>query len=302
MRALLLHNPNATTTTPAVVDRIARMIASELKLDVEATKRRDHAGFLAAGAAHEGYEVVFALGGDGTVNEVVQGVANTDVTLAVIPGGSTNVWVRSLGLPNDAVAATRILLDKLAQRADRLVNLGAANERYFAFTAGFGFDADVVRQVERRYRLKRSVRQASFLWCALVAYYTSYDRKGTDITVAAGTGTPVSGLRSVVCCNSNPFTYLGRRPAQLCPNADLDGALSLIGLSKLSLPAIAQVARAALTSSAVGKLSFARFWDDEATVDLRSNIALPLQVDGDFVGATQTVKLRSVPRALRVVS
>ena len=302
MRALLLHNPNATTTTPAVVDRIARMVSVDLKLDVEATKRRDHAGFLAAGAAHEGYEVVFALGGDGTVNEVVQGVANTGVKLAVIPGGSTNVWARSLGFPNDAVETVGLILDKLARREDRVVNLGAANDRYFAFTAGFGFDAEVVRQVERRLRLKRTVRQASFLWCGLVAFLTTYDRRRTMITVTAGDAEPATAFRSVVCCNSNPFTYLGPWPAQVCPQARLDAGLSLTGLQSLGPRALVRLTRTALTSTAVGDLPFTRLWNDETSVRLTANTALPLQVDGDYVGDVETVNLRSVRRALRVVA
>src|ERR671917_369560 len=106
MRALLVYNPNATTTTAAMTDVIALALSADLKLDVGATKRRDHAGFLAAGAAHEGYEGVIALGGDGTVNEVVQGLVGTDVRLGIIPGGSANVWARTLGLPNDPIEAT----------------------------------------------------------------------------------------------------------------------------------------------------------------------------------------------------
>ena len=106
MRALLVHNPNATTTTPALTDGIARALSAELQLDVEVTRRRDHASFLVADAVAAGYEMVVAFGGDGTVNEVLQGLATSGVGLAIIPGGSTNVFARTLGLPNDAVEAT----------------------------------------------------------------------------------------------------------------------------------------------------------------------------------------------------
>ena len=168
MRALLLYNPTATTTNAAVIDLITGALRDALDLERVPTKRRNHAGFLAAGAADEGYDIVIVLGGDGTVNEVVQGIATTDVALAIIPGGSTNVLARSLGMPNDPIAATTAILRRLDGGGARRVTLGLANDRYFTFHAGFGFDAEVVRQVERRYTLKRTVRQASFVWCALL--------------------------------------------------------------------------------------------------------------------------------------
>lgn len=311
MRALLLYNPSATTTTPAVIDVITRALSADLKLDVEATKRRDHASFLAAGAVHEGYEVVFALGGDGTVNEIMQGVANTDVRLAIIPGGSTNVWARTLGLPNDPVEATSVLLRKLAQREERQVTLGTANGRYFGFTAGYGYDAEAVRAVERRHRLKRAVRQGSFVYAGAATYWNGPAHgaggrlrrwSATDIRVELDGRAEANSLKSVVCCNSNPYSFLGQRPAQLCPDADLDRGLDLMGLSRISFLRLARVVRTALTSVAVGRLRSVRQWHDHAAIDLHSSAPLGLQVDGDYVGETETVQLRAVARALTVVA
>ncbi|MBA3620911.1 MAG: diacylglycerol kinase family lipid kinase [Euzebyales bacterium] len=306
MRGLLLHNPNATSTSPAVTDVIARALSAELKLEVEATKRRDHASFLAAGAVQAGYEVVVALGGDGTVNEVLQGLAGTDVRLGILPGGSTNVWARSLGLPNDAVEATSLLLSRLRSREDRQVNLGSANGRYFGFTAGYGYDAEAVRYVERRYRLKRAVRQASFLWSGALAYRGGaggrHSWPKTDITLSVEGEEPVRGLKSVVCCNTNPFTYLGSWPAQMCPDADLDKALDVTALTRISFLGLARIARTALTSAGVGRLRSLRLWHDRPAYDLDSATPLALQVDGDYIGEATRVALRSVPAALHVVA
>lgn len=306
MRALLLYNPNATTTTPAVTDVIARALSAELKLDVEATKRRDHASFLAAGAVHDGYELVVVLGGDGTVNEVMQGIARTDVRLAIIPGGSTNVWTRTLGLPNDAVEATSVVLAKLRERDERIVNLGTANGRYFGFAAGYGYDAEVVRYVERRYRLKRAARQASFFYCGAMAYRGGAGGRHrwpkTQISLSVDGREVATGLRSAVCCNSNPFSYLGSRPAQLCPDAELDRGLDVIGLTRISFLGLARLARTALSSSTARRLRNVRLWHDQPAYDLVSPTPLALQVDGDFVGETSRVELRSVPHALTVVA
>ena len=306
MRALLLYNPNATTTTSRVTDAIAATLSGELKLDVEATKRRDHASFLAAGAVHEGYEVVLALGGDGTVNEVMQGIAGTDVQLAIIPGGSTNVWARSLGLPNDALAATTQILDKLRNREARRINLGTANGRYFGVNAGFGYDAEVVRYVERRYRLKRAVRQASFVYSGVLAYQGGagghHRWAKTRISLTVDGTEVVEGIRSAVCCNTNPYTYLRSWPAQMCPGASLEGGLDLTALLRLGLPSLLRLVRVALSSPDVGDLRSTRLWHDRDSFVLTSATPLALQVDGDYIGETTRVELRAAPRALTLVA
>ena len=301
MRALLLYNPNATTTTPAVIDVIAAALGRELKLDVEATKRRHHASYLAAGAVHEGYEIVFALGGDGTVNEVLQGVAGTPTRLALIPGGSTNVWARTLGLPNDAIEATSVLLRKLADHEARTVNLGIANGRYFGFNCGFGFDAETVRFVERRYRLKRTVRQASFLYCGALAYFRGYDRR-TEIRVTVDGDPHDEVLRTAICCNTNPYTFLGPLPAQLCPEAALDAGLDLFGVTSMSLPRMLRLVRTALATDAIGARPFTRLWHDHEELVLRADRPLPLQLDGDFAGEAEVLRLRLARHGVTLVA
>src|SRR5690625_1857119 len=158
-RALLIFNPHATTTDDHVRRVIASALASEIDLEVHPTKQRGHATHLAAGAVHDGVDVVFSLGGDGTANEVLQALAGTNVRLGLLPGGGANVFARTLGLPNDPIAATSRLLDALHEGRDRTIGLGRAGTRYFAFNAGFGFDAAVVRHVEQRSRMKRALRQ-----------------------------------------------------------------------------------------------------------------------------------------------
>ncbi len=301
MRALLVYNPNATTTTPAMIDVIAAALGRELKLDVEATKRRQHASYLAAGAVHEGYEIVFALGGDGTMNEVLQGVAATPVRLGIIPGGSTNVWARTLGLPHDPVEATSVLLGKIRRREERIVNLGSANGRYFGFNCGFGFDAEAVRLVERRYRLKRTVKQASFLYCGTLAYFNGYDRKSVIHARIDGVHHD-EVLRTAVCTNSNPYTYLGSMPAQLCPDADLDRGLDLLGLTSMSLPRLLRLLRTVLTTVNVDALPFTRLWHDATEIVLEADAPLPWQVDGDFAGETDRLTLRLVERGVTVIA
>jgi len=302
VRALLLYNPTATTTSPGVIDVITQALGGALDLEAVPTKRRNHAGFLGAGAADEGYEVVIVLGGDGTVNEVIQGIATTDVALAIIPGGSANVLARSLGLPNEPIAATTAILRHLADDEVRTVNLGLANDRYFAFHAGFGFDADVVRRVEQRYHLKRTVRQASFIWCTFQAVGGSSSTRRARIRVRTEDNPLLSEQRWVVCANARPYTYLGHRAADLCPVADISADLALTALSRLSTMAILRVARTALTSDDVGRLRFVDLLSDVPEVICEADRPLPLQLDGDYVGEADRVVFRSVREALRVVA
>ncbi|MGH8906880.1 MAG: diacylglycerol/lipid kinase family protein [Egibacteraceae bacterium] len=300
MRALLLYNPSATTTTPAVIDVITHALAAHLKLDVEATKRRAHATLLSAGAVHGGYEVVVVVGGDGTVNEVLQGIAGTAVRLAIIPGGSANVWARSLGLPGDPVEATSIALRNLRERRSRTVNLGIANGRYFGFCAGWGYDGAVVRMVEERLLLKRTVRQATFLWCGLLAYLRTI-RTDVRISLSVDGRCVDDALRTVVACNSDPYTFFGTWPARLCPRADLDAGLDLTGLTSLGFLKIARVARRALMGGTAGRLDHVREWHDHQSYELRATAAVAVQVDGEYIGETDHLVLQSVPRACTVV-
>jgi len=302
MRALLLYNPNATTTTPALTELITAALSAELKLDVEATKRSGHAGYLAAGAVHEGYDVVVALGGDGTVNEVVQGLARSPTKLALIPGGSTNVFARILGIPTDPVEATAGALRRIRRGEERTVPLGRANGRWFAFCAGWGYDAEVVRMVERRARMKRTVRQATFLWCGLLAELAGRAQQAEIVLRAAGDTETTGPLRTLVCCNANPYTYLGPLPSQMCPEADLDAGIDVTALDRTGLVALARVMRTALSTGNVGHLRFAHLWHDRARYEARATAPLPLHVDGEYMGESDELLLESVPAALTLVA
>ena len=144
MRALLVVNRQATTTSERSRDVLVGALRSVTELEVAHTRRRGHASTLAAEAASSGVGLVVTLGGDGTVNEVVNGLmsvgadADQRPALAVVPGGSTNVFARALGLPRDWAEATGVILAALRDRRYRTIGLGRADRRYFTFCAGLG--------------------------------------------------------------------------------------------------------------------------------------------------------------------
>jgi diacylglycerol kinase family enzyme len=301
VRALLVYNPMATGITTKVADVVIEALAGDLRLDVEATKRRGHASALAAQAAIEGYEVLVILGGDGTANEAIQGIAGTGVRLAIIPGGSTNVLARTLGLPNDPIKAIPVVLQSLRGGKDRWINLGVANDRYFGFCAGWGYDAVVVHLVDQRPRLKRIARQAAFLWCGFLASLRSRtDRVAITLEVE---GAPVEDtFRAIVCGNSDPYTFLGPLPARLCPKAKLELDLDISGLTTVSSLAIARIMARTLTGDQVGLLGHVQLWHDHSSYEAWASKPLHLQVDGEPVSEIDHLMLRSAPHALSVIA
>ncbi|HTH04701.1 MAG TPA: diacylglycerol kinase family protein, partial [Ilumatobacteraceae bacterium] len=156
---------------------IQKALSADHDVTLAETNRRGHATRLAQGAAAEGVDVVAVLGGDGTQNEAANGLAGTQTALATLPGGSTNVFARTIGLPNDPIEATGVLLDALAKRSIRRIGLGSVNDRYFLFHTGVGFDAAVVGRVERQATLKRWAGHPLFVWAGLTTWLRGYDRR-----------------------------------------------------------------------------------------------------------------------------
>jgi diacylglycerol kinase family enzyme len=319
MRALLVVNPAATTTSARTRDVLIHALASDLKLEVAATEYRGHARDLGRRAAESSdVELVVALGGDGTVNEVVNGLLHNGPApglpkLAVVPGGSTNVFARNLGLPNDAVEATGALLDALRTGSDRSVGLGLATgtpgtrdetvpPRWFTFCAGLGFDAGVVGRVEgRRAEGKRSTHPL-YVRQVVRQYLGDPHRKDGRITLEQPGEDPVPGLVVAIVANTAPWTYLGNRPVWATPDASFDADLDLMALTRLTPAAVLRYGSQLLSSSARGprgKHVVTRH--DVAEFSLTTDTPLPFQVDGDHLGLRSNITFTGVRRALRVI-
>ncbi|MTV26031.1 diacylglycerol kinase family lipid kinase [Nitriliruptoraceae bacterium ZYF776] len=302
MRALLVFNPNATTTDDRVRDVIASALASAVDLEVAATKQRGHATHLVAGAVHEGVEAVFALGGDGTANEVLQALAGTDVRLGIIPGGGANVLARALGLPNDAVQATSLLLDHLREGRERTITLGRAGGRYFGFNAGFAFDAAVVRHVEQHPDAKRRCKQAAFVWSTVRTWLARGDEPEHQVTVATPDGGEHGPFAVTIVANTDPYTYLGPRPMHVHPQASFDAGLDLLAIRPVGTPKLTRVVLAAFRDGGhVGRDEVA-YWHDLDGFTLRAAVPQPLMVDGDYAGEHTEVTFTAVRDALRVLA
>ena len=301
MRALLLFNPQATTTDEQVRDVIVAALSSAVDLTVEPTKQRGHATHLVAGAVHSGVDAVFTLGGDGTANEVIQALAGTEVLLGVIPGGGANVFARALGLPNDAVLATGSLLEALRAGRDRRIGLGRAGDRYFGFNAGFGFDAAVIRHVEQHAAAKRWLRQGAFIWSVAREWSVGAGRDEPQTILTLPDGSAHGPVAISMIANTDPYTYLGPRAMHVHPRAGFDTGLDLM--------AVRAATTARLLAIAAGTFRGGRHLDHEdveehhdlAWLTATAPTPQPVMVDGDYAGEWQELTFTAVPRALRVL-
>ncbi|MDD7940058.1 diacylglycerol kinase family lipid kinase [Actinomycetospora lutea] len=305
MRALLVANPSATTTTAAGQDVIAHALASEIKLDVVATRYRGHAAELAARARTEAVDLVIVLGGDGTVNEALNGLLADGPgegvpALGVVPGGSANVFARALGVSREPLEATHRLLGALAEGRSRTVGLGRADERWFSFNAGLGWDADVIASMERARGRGHDATPARYVTTS-VRRWTRTRLDPPDLTVEIAGEEPVGGVRLAIVSNTDPWTYLGARPVRTNPGCSFDGGLGLFALKSVGLPTVLRLVHQVLRRDGASGLKSVVRHDDVPALRITSDEPVNLQVDGDHLGQRSDVEFVAVPDALRVV-
>jgi len=313
MRALLIVNPRATSTTRLRRDVIASALASAVELEVTETRYRGHAMKLASVARSEGYGLVLTLGGDGTVNEAANGILGPPAdrtepadlpALAALPGGSANVFTGALGLPRDPVDATGHILRAVAERRDRTIGLGTADNRYFTFNSGLGLDAEVVRAVQGLRAHGRPVTPTLYVRLALRQFYRQTDRKHPSIAVELSGRAADDQVYLGIVSNTAPWTYLGHREMNANPQAGFDTGLDLFTLRKMStLSTFGAIARM-LTADGADRLGGRNVvsYHDQACIILRTGRPVAFQIDGEYVGEREVVEFRSVPGALRVIA
>lgn len=301
MRLLLIVNTSASSVTPRARVVIHKALSSQHDVTLRETNRRGHAARLAQGAVADGADVVVVLGGDGTLNEAANGIAGTGAALAVLPGGSTNVFARTIGMATDPIDATNQVLEALADGRIEGIGLGQANDRYFLFHAGIGFDAAVVAKVETLAPLKRYTGPLVFVLAAVSTWAHGYDRRRPHFAVSAGKAR-IGDCYFSICLNTDPYTYLGSRPLHLAPETSLDSLLSLVTFRKLTLGSIVPAAWSALGDGRrVQRLPEVSTLRDLHALTVTSEHPVPYQLDGDFVGTSDRIELRWEPAAVRLV-
>jgi diacylglycerol kinase family enzyme len=303
-RMLLIVNPWATSVSARLKNLVVYALRGRYDIEAVETQSRNHATALTREAVGEGFDLVVAFGGDGTLNEVVNGLAGSDVPVSVLPGGCTNVVCRMLGIPTDVVDATEHLLQLSDDLRTRRVDLGRVNGRYFVFSSGVGIDAEATDWVDSRPWLKSRSGDLAFTIAAVQSFLRNYRAQPPSMAVEVA-GERVEGISAMVQ-NSDPFTYFGSRPLRLCEDIAFDnGFLSLLMMRRATTLDAPSVLRRLFSRD--GRLAYHRRASSFTLVE-RARIfslagrPLPMEVDGDFIGSAPEFAYEAAPGALLVVA
>lgn len=314
MHALLIVNPNATSTTAAGRDLLAHALASRVRLTVAHTTHRGHAAELARSAREDAIGLIIIHGGDGTVNEVVNGLlGNPQATrlsdlpvgpiplIAVVPGGSANVFARSLGISPDPVAATNQVIELIGQRTSRRIGLAHCDGRWFTFNAGLGLDAQVCEAVESRRKVGKPATPNRYLRATVRSFFSAR-RHAPSLTVDIPGQESVDGVHFTFVTNTNPWTYLNDRPVYTNPGTSYEGGLGVFAMRSMRIGATLRIARQILQPGTSPKSPVLLRVDDTPRVRVTSSRPIGLQMDGDYIGLRERVEFESVPQALDVLA
>src|SRR5919109_2142282 len=297
-RMLVIVNPYATTVSDRLKNLVVYALQSRYEVEAIDTEKREHATQICREAAREGYDVVVAFGGDGTVNEAANGLVGSATPLSCLPGGSTNVWCRTVGIPNDVVDATEHLLRMADDFHPRRVDLGRVDDRVFVFSSGVGLDASVVERVDAHPYRKARLGPWYYTYAAVATFNRRYLVRPPQVRLQAN-GRSVEGV-TVIVQNSDPFTYFSRRPIRVCEGAGLEtGTISLAALKRatlLELPTVIPRVFSGRASTVQRHRQVEGFTGVEhARVESVGDRPFPLQVDGDYIGEFDSVDYGVVP-------
>jgi diacylglycerol kinase family enzyme len=303
-RMLIIVNPYASTVSDRLRHLVVYALQGRYEVDAVDTQERGHAIELCREAAHEGYDVVVAFGGDGTVNEAANGLRGSATPLCCLPGGSSNVFAKMLGIPGELVDATEHILAMADDWRPRRVDLGVVNGRCFTFASGLGLDASVVERVDSNPKLKARYGPYFFTWVAVRTFLRRYLVNPPRMEAHID-GRCLRGVTTIVQ-NGSPFTYFENRPIEIADGAALDSG-TLVGCvlhsaRPLDMPSISWRAFSRRARVAAHRRVSGFEPVTELTVSREGRRTLPLQVDGDYLGEVDEARYWVLPGALCVVA
>jgi diacylglycerol kinase family enzyme len=297
MRARLIVNPTASGVSDDLIESVAAVLGKACDVELAATARQGHAVELAAA---EGAEVVVAMGGDGTANEVCNGVGDS-TWVGFLPAGASSVFARHLGYPNSPLHAAEMVAEAIRSGSVRAVGLGELAGRRFTFAAGIGLDAEVMRLVdEEREHDPRRRRPGDLRVVAAAVRALRADGLSLPVRMrveVAGRRLPASFVAVV---NQHPYTYFGPLPVRAAPLASFDTALDAVvvgelrtrDLWRLGLYTLVWPRHATHHDDRVGYLH------DVSELSVTCVEPLAVQLDGEYLGRFSEVAVRYLPGAI----
>ncbi len=300
MRVLLVINPFATSYDPHRRRVIEKALGAGHDVEVIETARHGHGLPIAQGAVTAGADAVVVWGGDGMVNEAANGLAGTNIGLGIIPGGSTSVTARTLGIPRDPTEAASRLLDWLDNGRTRRIGLGRIGEHHFTFVAGLGFDAAVVREVEARGNLKRVIGPGVFVAASLAVFKGGFDRHEPKIRFRFDDGEVSPPLFMAIVANSSPYTYLGNMELNMTPRAEYNRPLEILGFTEVGFVRTMRTIVAAFRGGKKLAVSPYVYQRSISHAVMEGVGPIDVQADGEYRGTYQQVEFAWVPQCLTV--
>lgn len=287
-RPLLIVNPFASSVSDRRIAAVTEVLGD---VEVRRTEHPGHATELAREA--RGRSALYVLSGDGVFNEALNGL-DTDVPIGFIPGGGANVLPRALGLPRDPVASAR----RLVHGRTRRISLGRVNGRRFAFAAGIGLAAEIVRRVDLRGRTEERGRSGNAMFAWTLVHVVAERRGRIEPALEiAGRGRAAFAL----VANCDPFTYAGPVPVHVAPRARFELGLDLCApraVTPLSIPRLLAYFATGRGHERAGDLIYEHDLD---SIEIRCDRAMPLQVDGEDLGDVDFAQFQCERDALRVL-
>ena len=311
MRALLVANTFATTTDDDIQAQVVTALSKHLEVSVQNTTARNDAIEIARSAQYQGFDLVIGLGGDGTVNELANGLLldgpNPDgPLLAAIPGGNGNVFARNMGLSENPLEATAQIINALETKKFKSIGVGkiATNNisRWFLFNAGIGLDAAVIAGMEARRASGKIVSDAAYASLALRELFTRTDRKHPALSLVSSSGEVHRDAHFALIVNLAPWAYLGSKPLNPLPTASHDTALDVYAPTSLSVRSVLRLVRRALAGKSPENDAKVIALVDQKQIHIQSNRAMWIQVDGDIVTQSTELTATHVPNALKVLA
>jgi diacylglycerol kinase family enzyme len=293
MRAALIVNPHASRVTPDLTLAVERELAASGAVETLLTEAPAHAADLAAEASQK-YDRIFVYSGDGTYNEVVNGLV-ADVPVGFIPGGGTSVLPRALGLPRDPVVAAGLLAHGAKPRR---ISLGRVNGRRFTFSAGLGLDAELVRRVDALGR--ESGRRAGDVAFIRMLLGIFAERRGRFDPAMEVVG--VGRVAFALVANCDPYSYAGRLPLRVAPRARFELGLDLVAPRSLRARVLPQVAWWVLAGRGQERSRHLLYVHDADELRIVCDAPLPLQVDGEDLGDVGEAHFEAERDALQVLT
>lgn len=298
---LLVVNPVARTVSKPTLAVIEKALSADFRLEVAETKQRGHAGELAEQAVADGIDLVLVFSGDGTINEVVNALAGTEVALGVLPGGATNVLVRALGLPTDPAECTGVVMAKALDDAAIKLHLGRADGRYFAVNCGAGIDAAAMGRLERKFPASKQKYERAAFRAVAQELLVGYAGKTPDLELRVDGGEPIPSL-SVMVGRTDPYTFYKERGLHMTPDASLEGGLDVLSIRKLNRRNVPRVAWQVFGSARHVHGRDIDYVHDVSHILVTAAQPFPVQVDGDPLGDHRRLEIELAREALWVVA